>query len=54
MPLYDQSIRFKREQSLIDYMAHVNNLVVKVILRDLGSSTHKDACNFLNRIKHLG
>jgi len=54
MPLHDQSMRFKGEQSLIDCMAHVDNLVVKAILRDLGSSTHKDACDFLDRVKHLG
>ena len=47
-------MRFKGEQSLIDYIAHVDNLVVKAILRDLGSSTHKDAYDFLNRVKYLG
>jgi hypothetical protein len=51
MPLHNQSMRFKGEQSLINYMAYVDNLVVKAILKDLGSSTHKDACDFLNRVK---
>jgi hypothetical protein len=53
IPLHDQSMRFKGEQSLINYIAHVDNLVVKAILRDLGSSTHKDAYDFLNRVKYL-
>jgi hypothetical protein len=35
-------------------MAHVDNLVVKAILKDLGSSTYKDACEFLDRVKQLG
>ena len=53
MPLYNQFIRFKGEESLIDYIAHVDNLVVKAILKSLGSSTHQDACAFLNRVKVL-
>jgi hypothetical protein len=39
---------------LINYMAYVDNLVVKAILRDLGSSIYKDTCDFLNRVKYLG
>jgi hypothetical protein len=54
MPLYNQSIRFKRERSLVNCMAYIDNLVVKAILKDLGSSIYKDACDFLNRVKQLG
>jgi hypothetical protein len=51
MPLYGQYIRFKGEESLVDYIAYVDNLVVKAILKSLGSSTHQDACAFLDRVK---
>jgi hypothetical protein len=33
MPVYDKSTRFKGEASKIDCLAHVNNLVVKAILK---------------------
>ena len=39
------------EASKIDYLAHVNNLIVKAILKFLGSSTYKDACAFLDQVK---
>ena len=48
MPIYNKLIRFKGEASKIDYLAHVNNLIIKAILKSLGSSTHKDAIVFLN------
>ena len=51
MPLHAQSMRFKEKASKIDYLAHMNNLVVKAILKSLGSSTHKEAYAFLNRVK---
>ncbi|KAH8743562.1 hypothetical protein F5882DRAFT_313401, partial [Hyaloscypha sp. PMI_1271] len=34
--------------SKIDYLAHVNNLVIKAILESLGLSTYKKAYEFLN------
>ena len=47
-------IRFKGEASRIRCFAYILNLVVKVILKDLGSNIHKDASEFLNRAaKHL-
>jgi hypothetical protein len=54
IPLYNQSMRFKGERSLVDCMAYMDNLVVKAILKDLGSSMYKDACDFLDRVKQLG
>jgi hypothetical protein len=47
-------MRFKGEESKVDYLAHVDNLIVKAILASLGSSTHKDACSFLDRVKDNG
>ena len=44
-------MRFKGDTSLIDYLAHVDNLVIKVILKSLGSSTFKDVVEFLDRVK---
>jgi len=54
IPVHAQSMRFKGEASKIDCLAHVNNLVVKAILESLGSSTHKKACEFLDRVKDKG
>jgi hypothetical protein len=54
MPLHDLSMRFKGEESKINCLTHVENLVVKAILKSLGSSTHKDAYAFLNRVKEKG
>jgi hypothetical protein len=50
----DKSMRFKGEASKIDCLAHVDNLVVKAILKSLGSSTHKDAVAFLDRVSDNG
>ncbi|KAH8797597.1 hypothetical protein F5882DRAFT_234925, partial [Hyaloscypha sp. PMI_1271] len=50
IPIHNKEIRFKGEESLINYLTHVNNLVYKAILESLGSSTHKDASDFLNRV----
>jgi hypothetical protein len=41
-------MRFKGEESKVNYLAHVNNLIIKAILVSLGSSTHKDAYSFLD------
>jgi hypothetical protein len=49
--VYNREIRFKEEESLIDYFTYINNLVYKAILESLGSSTYKDASEFLNRVR---
>jgi hypothetical protein len=54
MPIYSQSMRFKGDLSLINYLAYVDNLIVKAILKSLGSSTFKDAVEFLDRVKEHG
>jgi hypothetical protein len=54
MPVHYQSMRFKGDASLIDCLAHVDNLIVKAILKSLGSSTFKDAVEFLDRVKERG
>jgi hypothetical protein len=33
-------MRFKGEESLIDYIVYINNLVVKAILKSLSLSTY--------------
>jgi len=48
MPIHDKSMRFKGEASKIDYLAHMDNLIMKAILKSLGSSTYKDAIVFLD------
>jgi len=47
-------MRFKGDASLIDCLAHIENLIVKAILKSLGSSTFKDAVEFLDRVKEHG
>ena len=54
MPVHDKLIRFKGEVSKIDYLAYVDNLVIKVILKSIGLSTHKDAVAFLDRVSDNG
>jgi len=49
--VHERFMRFKGEESKVNYLAHVDNLIVKVILVSLGSSTHKDTCLFLDRVK---
>ena len=44
-------MRFKGEASKIDFLAYINNLIVKAILKSLGLSTYKDAVAFLDRVK---
>jgi hypothetical protein len=41
-------MRFKGDVSLIDCLVYVDNLIVKAILKSLGSSTFKDAVEFLD------
>jgi hypothetical protein len=50
IPIYDKSMRFKGEASKVNYLAHIDNLIIKAILKFLGSSTHKDAIVFLDRV----
>jgi hypothetical protein len=54
MPVQDKLIRFKEEASKIDCLAHIDNLVVKAILKSLGLSTHKDAVVFLDQVSNNG
>jgi hypothetical protein len=54
MPVHDKFIRFKGEASKIDCLAHVDNLVVKAILKSLGLSTYKDTVAFLDRVSDNG
>jgi hypothetical protein len=54
MPIHDKSMRFRGEASKINYLAHVDNLVMKAILKSLGSSTYKDAVAFLDRVSDNG
>jgi hypothetical protein len=54
MPVHDKFIRFKGEASKIDCLAYVDNLVIKAILKSLGSSTYKDAVAFLDRVSDNG
>jgi hypothetical protein len=46
-----KSIRFKGEDSKINCLAHVDNLIVKAILKELDFSTYKEAVEFLDRVK---
>ena len=50
IPIHDKLMRFKGEASKIDYLAYIDNLIIKAILRPLGSSTYKDAIVFLDRV----
>jgi hypothetical protein len=43
-------MRFEGEDSLIRCFAHILNLIVDTILQELGSSTHKAATEFLDRV----
>jgi hypothetical protein len=54
IPVYNKLIRFKGEASKVDYLAHIDNLIIKAILKSLGSSTHKDTIAFLDRISDNG
>jgi hypothetical protein len=54
MPVHERFMRFKGEESKVDYLAHVDNLIIKAILAPLGSSTYKDAYLFLDRVKNNG
>jgi hypothetical protein len=50
-PIRGKSIRFQVEASKINYLAHVDNLIIKAILKELGLSTHKDIVTFLDRVQ---
>lgn len=49
LQLRGQSMRFEGESSQIGCFGHINNLIIKAILKSLDSSTHKDAVSLLNR-----
>ena len=49
--IYKILIKFKGKASKIDYLAYINNLIIKAILKSLGLSTYKDTCAFFNRVK---
>ena len=52
MPIYNKSIRFKGEASKVDYLAHIDNLIIKAILKSLDSSTYKNTIVFLDRVSN--
>jgi hypothetical protein len=52
MPIYNKLMRFKREASKINYLAYMDNLIIKAILKSLGSSTYKDTIVFLNWVSN--
>jgi len=54
MPIHNKEMRFKGEESLINYLAYIDNLIYKAILESLGSFTHKDASDFLDRVRSYG
>ena len=45
-------MRFKGKDSQIRCFAHILNLVCTAVLKNLGSSTHKEAVGFLDRIEN--
>jgi hypothetical protein len=53
-PICGRSMRFQGKESKIDCLAHIDNLIVKAMLKELGSSTHKEAVEFLDRVKDRG
>jgi hypothetical protein len=48
-PIRDQTMRFQGSASRIRCFAHILNLIVKAILAELGSSTQKQASEYLDR-----
>jgi hypothetical protein len=54
MPIHGKEIRFLGEESLINCLAHIDNLIYKAILKSLGFSTHKGASEFLDQVKEHG
>jgi len=44
-------MRFQGEASKINYLAHIDNLIIKAILKELGLSTYKDIVIFLDRVQ---
>jgi len=49
--IYSKDIKFKREDSFINCLVYINNLIIKAILKSLSLSTYKDAYTFFNRVK---
>jgi hypothetical protein len=48
MLIYIILIRFNKEESKIDYLAYINNFIIKAILKFLSLNTYKNAYTFLN------
>jgi hypothetical protein len=48
-PVRGATIRFRGDASRIWCFAHVLNLIIKAILKELGSSTYKQATKYLDR-----
>jgi hypothetical protein len=44
-------MRFQGKTSKIDYLAYINNLIIKAILKELGSSIYKNTIAYLDRVK---
>jgi hypothetical protein len=53
-PIRGKSMRFQGKASKIDCLAYIDNLIVKAILKELGSSIYKDAVAYLDRVKEYG
>ena len=47
-PIRSKSMRFQGEASKIDCLAYINNLIIKAILKELGSSIYKDTVAYLD------
>jgi hypothetical protein len=47
----DKSMRFQKKASKINYLAYINNLIIKAILKKLELSTYKNIVIFLNRVQ---
>jgi hypothetical protein len=52
--IHNKSMRFQGKASKIDCLAHINNLIIKAILKELGSSIYKDIVAYLDRVKEYG
>jgi hypothetical protein len=48
MLIYIILIRFKGEESKINYLTYINNFIIKAIIKSLSLSTYKDTYTFLN------
>ena len=44
-------MRFQEKTSKINYLAYVNNLIIKAILKKLELSTYKNIITFLDQVQ---